>query len=120
MSNQDSRDSVASHCSSASEIATAKEILGCASCWEPDARLLGNIRAADITNAMQKLIAIASRACTVCDGYKTFTGFGFPVSCPGCGANHRERKQQGCRHCRGQGHIHGKECIACKGGKLFN
>lgn len=47
--------------SSDSAVATAKEMLECASSWEPDARLLGNIRAADMTYSLQWLIAAVSR-----------------------------------------------------------
>jgi hypothetical protein len=43
-----------------SDIEKLRELLSCAEAWEPDARLLGNLRAADIRASLQ--IAISALA----------------------------------------------------------
>ena len=119
MSENVDRDSVASHFSSANPLDTARELLRSVCLAGEESDVIG-LKAVDVSHALQKLIEIAHRRCTVCDGFKTFTGFGFPASCPGCGAKHGERKQQKCRNCLGYGTRDGKECSACDGGKLFD
>ena len=130
-----------SRCSSAGAVDIAKEILECAGSWDCDARLLGNVRAADVSYAIQWLIGRARTADKQAKAIETATkvvrlasvGDQNFIRCLRGGDRGTTELRYamvhlaediseagGCRCCESTGRVRGGECPSCQGGKMFD